>query len=91
MRQRELAQALALAAEQERLAKSERQWAEFQTKTAATLQRRLLLLAVISGIALVWQPAVFLFYSQANTRRTEAEAQATIAATAQMAAEQARQ
>ena len=90
MRQRELAQALALAAEQERLAKSERQWAEFQTKTAATLQRRLLLLAVISGIALFLAAAVFLFYSQANTRRAEAEAQATIAATAQMAAEQAR-
>lgn len=90
LRQRELAQALALAAEQERLAKSERQWAEFQAKTAATLQRRLLLLAVISAIALVLAAAAFLFYSQANTRRTEVEAQATIAATAQMAAEQAR-
>lgn len=87
MRQRELAQALALAAEQERLARSERQWAEFQAKTAATLRRRLLLLAVLSGIGLVLAAAVFLFYSQANSRRAEAEAQATIAATAQMEAE----
>lgn len=86
-RQRTLEQALALAKEQEQLAKSERQWAEFQTKTAATLQRRLILLGVLSAIALLLMSAVFLFYSQANARRTEAEAQATIAATARQEAE----
>lgn len=87
MRQRALEQALALAKEQERLAKSERQWAEFQTKTATTLQRRLILLGVLSAIALLLAAAVFLFYNQANARRADAEAQATIAATARRDAE----
>ncbi|MBX3011386.1 MAG: SH3 domain-containing protein [Caldilineaceae bacterium] len=87
MRQRELAQALALAAEQERLAKSERQWAAFQTQTAATLQRRLVLLAITSLIALFLAAAAFFFYSQAVARRGEAETQATVAATAQSHAE----
>lgn len=86
-RQRTLEQALALAKEQERLAKSERQWAEFQAKTAATLQRRLILLGVLSAIALLLATAVFLFYNQANARRAEAETQATIAATARREAE----
>ena len=87
VRQRELDQALALAAEQERLAHSERQWAIFQQKTAAKLQRRLLLLGVISVLALFLAAAVFWFYSQAVNRQAEAEALARVAATAQAEAE----
>ncbi len=86
-RQRELDQALALAAEQERLAHSERQWATFQQSTAAKLQRRLVLLGIISALAIFLAAAVFWFYSQAVNRQAEAEAQASIAATAQAEAE----
>ncbi len=86
-RQRELDQALALAAEQERLAHSERQWAAFQQSTAVKLRGRLVLLGIISVLALVLAAAVFWFYSQAVSRQAEAEAQASIAATAQTEAE----
>lgn len=54
VRQRELEQARALAAEQQRRANSEREWAEYQTLTAAKLRQRawLLVLTAVSGLLL---------------------------------------
>jgi len=93
-RQRELEQALALAAEQEQLAKSERQWAEFQEKSASDLRRRNTWLTAISVIAILLAVAAFLFFQRSNLKATEAElarstaeAEATAAATARMDAE----
>lgn len=86
-RQRELEQALTLA-------KSERQWAEFQEKTAIDLRRRNTLLTMITVIAVLLAVATFLFYQQSTIKATEAalargtaEAEADAAATARSDAE----
>lgn len=86
MRQRELEQARALAKEQERLAKSERQWAEFQAQTAAKLRQRAWLLTGIVVIALLCAAAAAWFALRTNWESTRAEeasksalAQATVA------------
>ncbi|MEZ4726977.1 MAG: SH3 domain-containing protein [Caldilineaceae bacterium] len=83
-RQREVEQALALA-------KSERQWAEFQEKSANDLRRRNTLLTAISVIAVLLAIAAFAFFQRSNLKATEAnfarstaEAEATAAAAARL-------
>lgn len=84
--QRELEQARALAAEQERLVASERQWAEYQTLTAAKLRQRAWLLGLTTVAALLLTTLTIWLSSQATAERLEAETQAAIAITAQQEA-----
>ena len=93
-RQRELEQARTLAAEQERLVKSERHWAAFQEQTVVKLRQRALLLGVITAAAILLAAAAVWFsfeanrHSQeANVARQEAEQQAVAAKTAEAMAQ----
>jgi energy-coupling factor transporter ATP-binding protein EcfA2 len=93
-RQRELEQAHALAAEQERLVKSERHWAAFQEQTVVKLRQRAWLLGVITASAILLATAAVWFsvkanrHSQeANVARQEAEQQAVAAKTAEAMAQ----
>lgn len=81
IRQRELEQALALAKEQERLAKSERQWAEFQAQTATKLRQRAFLLTTIVVLALLCAATAvwFAFRTNAESARAAAASQTALA------------
>jgi len=94
IRQRELEQARALAAEQERLVKSERHWAAFQEQTVVKLRQRAWLLGVITAAAILLAAAAIWFSVEANRHsqeadvaRQEAEQQAVAAKTAETMAQ----
>jgi len=86
LHQRELEQARALAAEQQQRAKSEEQWAAYQTRSATKLRQRAWLLGVTTVVALLLSAlAVWLGY-RANEQALEARSQEATAIAAQFEA-----
>lgn len=81
--QRELEQAHALAAEQQERAEAEREWAEYQTFSAAKLRQRAFLLGFSTVAALLLAALAIWLGNTATAQRIEAEANAAAAVTAQ--------
>jgi len=81
--QRELEQAHTLAAEQQERAEAEREWAEYQTFSAAKLRQRAFLLGFSTVIALLLAALAIWLGNTATAQRIEAEANAAVAITAQ--------
>ena len=71
--QRELEQARALAEEQRERAESERDWAEYQTQSAAKLRQRAWMLGLITVVALLLAALAVWLGNVATTQRNEAE------------------
>ncbi|MCB0079973.1 MAG: hypothetical protein KDE47_03540, partial [Caldilineaceae bacterium] len=82
---RELEQARQLATEQERLAASERQWAEYQSLTATKLRQRAWLLGLTTVAALLLAALAIWLSSRASAERQAAVYQAATAAAASTA------
>ncbi len=80
---RELEQARALAAEQQQRAESEREWAEYQTRSAVKLRRRAWLLGITTVVALLLSALAVLLGYRANEQATVARIQEATAIAAQ--------
>ncbi|MCB0125192.1 MAG: hypothetical protein KDE58_23220, partial [Caldilineaceae bacterium] len=81
--QRELEQARALAEEQRERAESERDWAEYQTQSAAKLRQRAWMLGLITVVALLLAALAVWLGNVATTQRNEAEENSATAIAAQ--------
>jgi len=81
--QRELEQARALAEEQRERAESERDWAEYQTLSAAKLRQRAWMLGLITVVALLLAALAVWLGNVATTQRNEAEENSATAIAAQ--------